>query len=85
MTRALLALLLILGQFPVAAATRRRAVQHPLAAIPPAAIETAARQTAEAALTAGAPAVQIAVSDRRRILYSGAFGMSDRESGTAAQ
>ena len=79
MTRALLALLLILGQFPVAAMPRRRAMQHP-----PATLETAARQAAEAALAAGVPAVQIAVSERGRVIYSAAFGMSDRESATAA-
>ena len=84
MTRALLALLLILGHVPVAEAARRRAVQHPSAAIPPAAIVTAARQAAEAALTAGVPAVQIAVSHRGRVIYAGAFGMSDRETATAA-
>ncbi|HYI08147.1 MAG TPA: serine hydrolase domain-containing protein [Thermoanaerobaculia bacterium] len=84
MTRALLALLLILGHVPVAAAARRRAVQHPPAATAPVAIVTAARQAAEAALMAGAPAVQIAMSHRGRILYSAAFGMSDRESATAA-
>ncbi|HEX2060686.1 MAG TPA: serine hydrolase domain-containing protein, partial [Thermoanaerobaculia bacterium] len=84
MTRALLALLLIVGQVPVAAAARRRAVQHPSAPIPPAAIVTAARQAAEAALMAGVPAVQIAVSDGGQVIYSAAFGMSDRESATAA-
>ena len=84
MTRALLALLLILGHLPVGAAARRRAVQHPSAPVAPAAIVAAARQAAEAALTAGVPAVQIAVSDGGRIIYSGAFGMSDRESATAA-
>ena len=84
MIRALLALLLIVGHFPVAAAPRRRAVQHPSAPIPPAAIVTAAREAAEAALKAGAPAVQIAVSDGGQIVYSAAFGMSDRESATAA-
>lgn len=66
MIRALIALLLILGHVPVAAAARRRAVQHPAAAIPPAAIVTAASQAAEAALKAGVPAVQIAVSHRGR-------------------
>jgi D-alanyl-D-alanine carboxypeptidase len=84
MTRALLALLLILGQLPVAAAARRRAVQHPSEPVAPAAVVTAARQAAEAALKAGAPAVQIAVSHRGRVVYSEAFGMSDRESATAA-
>ncbi|HEY0158352.1 MAG TPA: serine hydrolase domain-containing protein [Thermoanaerobaculia bacterium] len=84
MIRPLIALLLILGHVPVAAAARRRAVQHPAAAIPPAAIVIAASQAAEAALKAGVPAVQIAVSHRGRVIYSGAFGMSDRESATAA-
>jgi CubicO group peptidase (beta-lactamase class C family) len=59
-------------------------VQHPSAAVPPAAIVAAARQAAEAALKAGVPAVQIAVSDDGRIIYSAAFGTSDRESATAA-
>lgn len=84
MTRALLALLLILGHLPVAAAPRRRAAQHPSQAIPPAAIVTAARQAAEAAMAAGVPAVQIAVSQGGRVLYSEAFGMTDQESATAA-
>ncbi|HYC93914.1 MAG TPA: serine hydrolase domain-containing protein [Thermoanaerobaculia bacterium] len=84
MTRALLALLLTLAHVPVAEAARRRAVQHPSLAVAPAAIETAAREAADAALKAGVPAVQIAVSDRGRIIYSAAFGMSDRESATAA-
>src|SRR5262245_45429469 len=84
MSRALLVLFLILGQFPVAAATRRRAVQHPSAPLPPAALVTAAREAAEAALKAGVPAVQIAVSDGDRILYSEAFGITDKESAIAA-
>ncbi|HEX8407948.1 MAG TPA: serine hydrolase domain-containing protein [Thermoanaerobaculia bacterium] len=85
MTRALLALLLIVGHFPVAEAAKRRAVQqHRPAPVAPAAIVTAASQAAEAALTAEVPAVQIAVSHRGQIIYSGAFGMSDRESATAA-
>jgi D-alanyl-D-alanine carboxypeptidase len=84
MTRAILALLLILGHVPVAAAARRRAVEPPPAPIPPAAIVTAARQAAEAALAAGVPAVQIAVSQGGRIIHSAAFGMSDRESAIAA-
>src|SRR5688572_32751075 len=84
MTRALLALLLILGQFPVAAATRRRAVQQPQPAVVPAAIVTAARQAAEAALMVGVPAVQIAVSERGQIIYSEAFGVTDKQSATAA-
>ncbi|HEY0160119.1 MAG TPA: serine hydrolase domain-containing protein [Thermoanaerobaculia bacterium] len=84
MTRALLALLLVLGQFPVAAAARRRAVRHSPPAVAPAVIVAAARQAAEAALTAGVPAVQIAVSEGGRIIYSEAFGISDKESATAA-
>jgi D-alanyl-D-alanine carboxypeptidase len=83
MTRALV-LFLILGQFPVAAATRRRAVRHPSPPTAPAAIVTAAHQAAEAVLTAGVPAVQIAVSDGGRIIYSEAFGTTDRESAAAA-
>jgi D-alanyl-D-alanine carboxypeptidase len=84
MARALLILFLILGQFPVAAAPRRRAVRHPSAAVAPAAIVTAARQAAEAAIAAGVPAVQIAVSHGGNVIYSEAFGMSDRETATAA-
>ena len=84
MTRALLALLLILGQLPVAAATRRRAVQPPPPVVAPAAVVTAARQAAETMLTAGVPAIQIAVSDRGQIIYSEAFGMTDEETATAA-
>ena len=81
MTRVLLALLLTFAYFPppVAAAKRVRAVQHrsnPIA--------TAARQAAETALAAGTPAVQIAVSQRGRIIYSNAFGLTDRQSATAA-
>jgi D-alanyl-D-alanine carboxypeptidase len=84
MTRALLALLLILGQFPVAAAARRRAVQHPSESVPPAAIVTAATQAVEAAMKVRVPAVQIAVTHLGRVVYAGAFGMSDQESATAA-
>jgi CubicO group peptidase (beta-lactamase class C family) len=84
MTRALLVLLLILGQFPAAAATRRRAVQHPSATVPLAAIATAARQGAEGALTAGVPAVQIAVAHDGRLVYSEAFGMTDQGSAIPA-
>src|SRR5687768_7095198 len=84
MTRALLALLLTLAQFPVAAVPRRRAAQPSPAATAPPAVVTAAREAAEAALAAGAPAVQIAVSHRGQIIYSDAFGMTDRESATAA-
>ena len=83
MTRALLALLLIVSHFP-AEATRRRAVRHPSAPVAPAAVVTAARQAAEDALKTGVPAVQIAVSHRGTVIYSEAFGMSDRESATAA-
>ena len=82
MTRALLALLLVVGQLPVAAAPRRRAVQpQPVAS---AAIVNAARETAEAAMKGGVPAVQIAVSHRGQIIYSEAFGVVDKLSATAA-
>ena len=84
MTRALLALLLIVGQVPVSEAARRRAVRHPSVPSAPAAIVTAARQAAEAAMVAGVPAVQISVSHHGVVIYSAAFGMSDRESATAA-
>jgi CubicO group peptidase (beta-lactamase class C family) len=84
MTRTLLALLLIFGQMPLAAATRRRAVQQPVPVVAPAAIVTAARQTAEAALKAGVPAVQVAVSERGQIIYSEAFGVTDKQSATVA-
>ncbi|HEX7706417.1 MAG TPA: hypothetical protein VF701_08170 [Thermoanaerobaculia bacterium] len=70
MTRAILALLLILGHVPVAEAARRRAVGHPSSDLPHAAIVTAARQAAEGALNAGVPAIQIAVSHHGRIIYS---------------
>lgn len=82
MARALVALLLILGHLPVAAA-KRRAVQHPSAPVAPATLVTTARQTAEAAMAAGVPAVQIAVSDRGQVIYSEGFGMTDRESAIA--
>jgi D-alanyl-D-alanine carboxypeptidase len=84
MARALLVLFLILGQMPAAAATRRRAVRSPSAPTAPEALVTAAHQAAEAALKAGLPAVQIAVSDGGQIIYSEAFGVSDKESATAA-
>jgi D-alanyl-D-alanine carboxypeptidase len=84
MTRALLALLLILGQFSVAAGPRRRAVRPPATPVAPEAVVTAARQAAEAAIKAGVPAVQIAVSHRGKVIYSEAFGLSDPESATAA-
>ncbi len=82
MTRALLTLLLILGQLPLVAAPRRRAVQPPVVAS--AAIVAAARQSADVALQAGVPAVQIAVSERGQIIYSEAFGVTDKENATAA-
>jgi D-alanyl-D-alanine carboxypeptidase len=84
MARALVVLFLIVGQFPLAAATRRRAVRHPSAPVAPAALVTAARQAAETALKAGVPAIQIAVSEHGRIIYSEAFGMTDQESAVAA-
>ncbi|HEU4521198.1 MAG TPA: serine hydrolase domain-containing protein [Thermoanaerobaculia bacterium] len=84
MKRVFVVLLLILGFVPVAEATRRRAVHPPPAMAAPPAIVTAATQAAENALKAGVPAVQIAVSERGRIIYSAAFGVTDRESGTPA-
>jgi D-alanyl-D-alanine carboxypeptidase len=78
MTRVILVLLLILGHLPAAAAPRRRAVQHPQT------IVAAARATAEAALQAGVPGIQVAVSQRGRIIYSEAFGWIDQANGTAA-
>jgi D-alanyl-D-alanine carboxypeptidase len=84
MTRALLVLVLILSHIPVAAAPRRRAVRHPEAPVAPAAVVTAAHQAAEAAMAAGVPAVQIAVSHRGVVIYAEAFGMSVRENATAA-
>ena len=84
MTRALLVLLLTLAHFPVAAAPRRRAVQPPPPAVAPAAVVIAASQAAQNALAAGVPAVQIAVSKRGEIIYSAAFGVTDKDSATAA-
>ena len=84
MTRALLALLLTLGQISAHAAPRSRAVRHPAPVTAPAAVVAAARQTAEAALQAGVPAVQIAVSEHGQIIYSEAFGVTDKLSATAA-
>lgn len=83
MTRALVVLLLILGQLPAAAA-RTRAVRHPSPDPPPAAIVAAAQQAAQAAMDSGVPAVQIAVGHRDRIIYSAAFGLTDKVSATAA-
>lgn len=79
MTRALLALLLTIAHLPLSAATRARPVQQP-----PEPIAKAARVAAENALKTGVPAVQIAVAQRGRVVYSGAFGVSDVESGTPA-
>lgn len=84
MKRALVVLLLILGYVPVAEATRRRAVQPSGPMVAPAAIVTAATEAADAALKGGVPAVQIAVSERGRLVYSAAFGVTDRESGIPA-
>lgn len=84
MKRTFVVLLLILGHVSVAEATRRRAVQHPSPVVAPAAIVTAATEAADAALKTGVPAVQIAVSERGRLIYSAAFGVTDRESGTPA-
>jgi D-alanyl-D-alanine carboxypeptidase len=83
-TRVLLALLLTLAQLSVDAAPRRRAVGHPAPVTASAAVVAAARQAAEAALQAGVPAVQIAVSERGQIIYSEAFGVTDKQSATAA-
>lgn len=82
--RAVLALFLVFTHVPVAEGGRRRAVSHPPAAGAPAVIAAAARQSAEAALAAGVPAVQIAVSERGEIIYAAAFGVIDRETATAA-
>lgn len=84
MTRALFVLVLTLAQFSVGAAPRRRAVEHPALVVAPEALVTAARQAAEDSMAAGVPAVQIAVSHHGRVIYSEAFGMTDRESATAA-
>ena len=77
MTRTLLALLLLFVQFPLEAAPRRRAVQPRPPVTVPSAIVAAARQTAQAALQAGVPAVQVAVSQGGQIIYSEAFGVTD--------
>jgi D-alanyl-D-alanine carboxypeptidase len=83
MTRALLVLLLTLIHIPVAAAPRTRPVQHPAPPVAPAAIITAAEQAAEAAMQAGVPGVQVAVSRHGHVIYSGAFGVTDKNSATA--
>ena len=80
MTRAILALALTLAFVPVAEGKRRAVQQHRT----PPAIEAAAIQAAGAAMKAGAPAVQIAVTRRGQIIYSAAFGVTDQQSGTAA-
>jgi D-alanyl-D-alanine carboxypeptidase len=82
-TRTIFALLLIVGQFPLAAAPRRRAVQPPPPATAPAAIVAAARQAAGASIAAGVPAVQIAVSQGGHVIYSEAFGVTNTEYATA--
>ena len=84
MKRAFVVLLLTTGFVPVAEAARRRAVHPQAPVVAPAAIVTAATQAAGAALDAGVPAVQIAVSEHGRIIYSAAFGVTDRESGAPA-
>jgi D-alanyl-D-alanine carboxypeptidase len=81
MTRALHVLLLTLITLPLAAAPRVRAVRQPVEA--PAAIVEAARQAAEAAMQAGVPGVQVAVSRHGQVIYSGAFGVTDKTNGTA--
>jgi D-alanyl-D-alanine carboxypeptidase len=83
-TRTIFVLLLILGQIPLAAAPRRRAVQPPSSPAVPAALVAAARQAAEASIAAGVPAVQIAVSRGGQVIYSEAFGVTNTEYGTAA-
>lgn len=84
MTRTILALLLVLGQFSLVAAPRRRAVQPPPPVTAPAALITAARQAADASIAKGVPAVQIAVLQGGRVVYSEAFGVTDKQSATAA-
>ncbi len=84
MTRAILALLLILGHVPAAEAARRRAVQARGPAVVPAAIVTAANEAAQSMITVGVPAVQIAVSKRGRVIYAEAFGVVDKQNATGA-
>ena len=84
MKRAFVALLLVLAYVPVAEGARRRGVRLPAPAVAPAAIVNAATEAADAALKAGVPAMQIAVSEHGRIIYSEAFGVTDRESGAPA-
>ena len=59
-------------------------MRPPATPVAPAAIVNAARQAAKAALKAGVPAVQIAVSHHGQVIYSEAFGVTDRESATEA-
>ena len=84
MTRTIFALLLVLAQFSLHAAPRRRTVQPPPPYVVPSAIVTAAQQAAQAAVAAGVPAVQIAVSHHGNVIYSEAFGVVDKASETAA-
>ena len=84
MARAFLALLFVVGHFAVAAAPRTRVVQSATADVPLDAIVTVARQQAEGAMNAGVAAVQIAVSHQGRIIYSEAFGVTDKVTGTPA-
>jgi CubicO group peptidase (beta-lactamase class C family) len=82
MRRTLVALLIFV-QLPLAAAPRTRPVRgKPV--IASAAIVTAAHQAAEAAMNAGVPAVQIAVSQGGQIIYSEAFGVTDTATGMPA-
>lgn len=84
MTRAILALLLVLGHVPAAEAARRRAVRSPGPAVAPAAIVTSATAAAQSMMATGVPAVQIAVSKHGRIIYAEAFGVLDKGSATGA-
>ena len=83
MNRALLVVFLTLAQVSVAAAPRSRAVR-PITPTAPPAIVAAAHQAADAAMKAGVPAVQIAVSSGGKIIYSEAFGITDKQTATAA-
>ena len=78
-TRTILALLLLFAQVQPAEAARRRGV-----APPPHAIVKAATESAQTMMASGVPAVQIAVSKRGRVVYSGAFGEIDLQSATKA-
>lgn len=84
MIRTLVTLLLIVANLPVAAAPRRRGVRHPAPPVASESVVTAARQAADDALKAGVPAVQIAVARYGYVFYTEAFGLSDKESATAA-